>query len=122
MIRRPPRSTLFPYTTLFRSRTQARAERRESFAASRDLEAVALERQRAHALAGRGKEGIADRRGDRGLARLADPAPEAARRRQHHLDLRHLAQTHHAVVVEVRLLDAPVLDGDVAPEIGRAHV
>src|SRR5258708_14150492 len=27
MIRRPPRSTLFPYTTLFRSKLQARAER-----------------------------------------------------------------------------------------------
>src|SRR2546430_10145470 len=29
MIRRPPRSTLFPYTTLFRSRRQARAQRDE---------------------------------------------------------------------------------------------
>src|SRR5687768_17627907 len=29
MIRRPPRSTLFPYTTLFRSRAAARAEARE---------------------------------------------------------------------------------------------
>src|SRR3712207_8300133 len=28
MIRRPPRSTLFPYTTLFRSRVLARQERR----------------------------------------------------------------------------------------------
>src|SRR2546428_9347470 len=27
MIRRPPRSTLFPYTTLFRSRANAHAER-----------------------------------------------------------------------------------------------
>src|SRR2546425_5625918 len=27
MIRRPPRSTLFPYTTLFRSRTPARSTR-----------------------------------------------------------------------------------------------
>src|SRR5258707_2140307 len=27
MIRRPPRSTLFPYTTLFRSREQDRSER-----------------------------------------------------------------------------------------------
>src|SRR3712207_8222409 len=27
MIRRPPRSTLFPYTTLFRSRSKAEAER-----------------------------------------------------------------------------------------------
>src|SRR2546425_8298783 len=29
MIRRPPRSTLFPYTTLFRSRFQRRCYRRE---------------------------------------------------------------------------------------------
>src|SRR3712207_8554926 len=28
MIRRPPRSTLFPYTTLFRSRREARVQRR----------------------------------------------------------------------------------------------
>src|SRR2546421_7226480 len=30
MIRRPPRSTLFPYTTLFRSRAGERLERRRS--------------------------------------------------------------------------------------------
>src|SRR5438093_1931589 len=30
MIRRPPRSTLFPYTTLFRSRTWSRANRATS--------------------------------------------------------------------------------------------
>src|SRR2546422_3060653 len=29
MIRRPPRSTLFPYTTLFRSPTKAREDHRE---------------------------------------------------------------------------------------------
>src|SRR2546430_5544801 len=29
MIRRPPRSTLFPYTTLFRSRARQRAERQD---------------------------------------------------------------------------------------------
>src|SRR2546426_6379985 len=34
MIRRPPRSTLFPYTTLFRSRTLNEAER--CFEATRD--------------------------------------------------------------------------------------
>src|SRR5260370_12475302 len=33
MIRRPPRSTLFPYTTLFRSRVCARRARRSSTAA-----------------------------------------------------------------------------------------
>src|SRR5258708_16387742 len=30
MIRRPPRSTLFPYTTLFRSQMRARALRRDA--------------------------------------------------------------------------------------------
>src|SRR3712207_7618210 len=33
MIRRPPRSTLFPYTTLFRSARTGRAERRDDAAA-----------------------------------------------------------------------------------------
>src|SRR2546422_2003094 len=32
MIRRPPRSTLFPYTTLFRSRVDRRAHRRQQHA------------------------------------------------------------------------------------------
>src|SRR2546425_6128016 len=35
MIRRPPRSTLFPYTTLFRSPARIRAERREERYADR---------------------------------------------------------------------------------------
>src|SRR3712207_6942782 len=39
MIRRPPRSTLFPYTTLFRSRQRERAEREASFQA-RPLDVV----------------------------------------------------------------------------------
>src|SRR2546425_6835346 len=34
MIRRPPRSTLFPYTTLFRSRSDRRTERRDRGAAA----------------------------------------------------------------------------------------
>src|SRR3712207_8120858 len=34
MIRRPPRSTLFPYTTLFRSDRHARAERADRHAES----------------------------------------------------------------------------------------
>src|SRR5256886_3673414 len=36
MIRRPPRSTLFPYTTLFRSRSNRRASSRPSSASSAD--------------------------------------------------------------------------------------
>src|SRR2546430_7486711 len=44
MIRRPPRSTLFPYTTLFRSRAD-RAERgRAAPLAHRLVESLALER------------------------------------------------------------------------------
>src|SRR2546421_9287112 len=35
MIRRPPRSTLFPYTTLFRSRDAARAPARSAAGATR---------------------------------------------------------------------------------------
>src|SRR3712207_6974733 len=43
MIRRPPRSTLFPYTTLFRSRLYPRAERQQQLRHARrglDLRAV----------------------------------------------------------------------------------
>src|SRR3712207_7750758 len=46
MIRRPPRSTLFPYTTLFRSRTQGRIRgtpRRSRPPPDYDLERLALE-------------------------------------------------------------------------------
>src|SRR3712207_6866231 len=47
MIRRPPRSTLFPYTTLFRSREEAdeqddRADRPPQDAVARDLRGVEL--------------------------------------------------------------------------------
>src|SRR5438132_6807212 len=42
MIRRPPRSTLFPYTTLFRSRGTARGSRRR-----RGGDWVCVERRRA---------------------------------------------------------------------------
>src|SRR2546430_7124590 len=43
MIRRPPRSTLFPYTTLFRSCARGlRAERASSAARRRALPAIAL--------------------------------------------------------------------------------
>src|SRR5947209_15564489 len=37
MIRRPPRSTLFPYTTLFRSRTLRTAKRLQHYSRQRTL-------------------------------------------------------------------------------------
>src|SRR2546422_4525585 len=42
MIRRPPRSTLFPYTTLFRSPHRGAAERREQHPAQRVAEGIAV--------------------------------------------------------------------------------
>src|SRR2546429_6835472 len=46
MIRRPPRSTLFPYTTLFRSHETLQGPRREVRAAGRHRGAAAKNRQR----------------------------------------------------------------------------
>src|SRR5256885_9571472 len=63
MIRRPPRSTLFPYTTLFRSRSGA-AEGRQPFSAER----AALVRERS--AAGVGARGRGRRSLDRKSTRL----------------------------------------------------
>src|SRR3970282_625645 len=48
MIRRPPRSTLFPYTTLFRSRSRAQRKRPayESVVAGNDAHAACRKRDR----------------------------------------------------------------------------
>src|SRR5260370_10494611 len=56
MIRRPPRSTLFPYTTLFRSHSAADSEVRESGPAGGVLSASALRRARAAGGAKRSEE------------------------------------------------------------------
>src|SRR2546430_5088188 len=64
MIRRPPRSTLFPYTTLFRSPRRPRAARRREAPGSRTLRRRAGRRDRGHAAAARGRlpRGAAPRR------------------------------------------------------------
>src|SRR3712207_7175015 len=53
MIRRPPRSTLFPYTTLFRSRDRAadrgRADRPEAGDRARRVDGAALDHRHADA-------------------------------------------------------------------------
>src|SRR5688572_32455978 len=43
MIRRPPRSTLFPYTTLFRSGPQQRQELRRDHAGKQEMGGVTLD-------------------------------------------------------------------------------
>src|SRR3712207_7543892 len=72
MIRRPPRSTLFPYTTLFRSAAGARQRRAARLSRARDRGLAdrdrADPRDRARAL-GRLREGqLGDRRGHRAVA------------------------------------------------------
>src|SRR5256885_14015090 len=61
MIRRPPRSTLFPYTTLFRSQLAARVEQWRRRGAAVEL----LSRQQVLRLTGTGRYcgGLLDRRG-----------------------------------------------------------
>src|SRR3989442_11142489 len=46
MIRRPPRSTLFPYTTLFRSERDAQVRRRLALVAGEDAETPGVDRHR----------------------------------------------------------------------------
>src|SRR2546422_2018260 len=62
MIRRPPRSTLFPYTTLFRSRHEPAAVRHLDAGADADLRAETSRarrpRARAHAVAAARAVGI----------------------------------------------------------------
>src|SRR3712207_7113207 len=68
MIRRPPRSTLFPYTTLFRSEAGQEQEQRGQRAVQRRLG----ERRHDHGEHRRGSEGTSagEGRGDRKSTRL----------------------------------------------------
>src|SRR2546430_8984983 len=77
MIRRPPRSTLFPYTTLFRSRHAERpaafAGRHEILKAARDgakLEAVLTGKPREFAVGGQPQFEFRASPGDRKSTRL----------------------------------------------------
>src|SRR3712207_7561959 len=76
MIRRPPRSTLFPYTTLFRSR-QSRPGRRVGDARGAERAEVAHEEVVEGSIA---REGPAKPRLRRREPDPARPAPQAARR------------------------------------------
>src|SRR2546425_5771721 len=95
MIRRPPRSTLFPYTTLFRPRRGADAVGRVVdfgwAVVGRDLDPRARRRE----LHGRQKRqppaGDADRREDRGARRAADRGAGPSRSEEHTSELQSLA-------------------------------
>src|SRR2546430_6690383 len=70
MIRRPPRSTLFPYTTLFRSRHRSRLGRAQVQGRDRERQALKLERLQRRAVLPAPR-----RRGDDTL-RLCEPRPD----------------------------------------------
>src|SRR2546427_8464760 len=114
MIRRPPRSTLFPYTTLFRS-----AEIGVIGAGQPDGRAPALPGVARPGVVAR-LAGAGDRVGlPRGLAGLSveglDEAPDAeltARHAHHDLALRHERGERH-VIARVVVLDL-LLPGDLA--------
>src|SRR3712207_7911317 len=59
MIRRPPRSTLFPYTTLFRSRRRRRNDERSCTPPARPLSPAATVRVRTAAASLRGRRASA---------------------------------------------------------------
>src|SRR3712207_9315482 len=91
MIRRPPRSTLFPYTTLFRSRAGVFEEE------ERDLVARAL------------------RLDDRPVRELMTPRPDVV-----WLDADDPPEKHRAVVAESRHSWFPVARGDLDNVLGLA--
>src|SRR5205085_3725095 len=89
---------------------------------SLDLQVRGIDRQLADALAGGGEDGTGDRGREGRQARLADTARRFRALHDVHLDLRHLIDAQHLIVVEVRLLDAPVLEGHLAVERGSQAV
>ena len=74
------------------------------------------EGERPEPLAGEREHRVGDRRGDGRGPGLADAAHLGAALDDVDLDLRHLVDAQHAVVVEVALLDPAVLEGDGAVE------
>src|SRR6267143_880792 len=87
-----------------------------SFARRTGEAASAEDRQLADALAGGREDRVRHGGRDRRRARFADSTGGFLARHDVHLDLRHFAHSQHPVVVEVRLLDAAVLERDLAVE------
>src|SRR3712207_8013017 len=65
MIRRPPRSTLFPYTTLFRSDADAQAGARERLAPDHRLRQAELDPDLAHLVLEQRAQRLDQREGER---------------------------------------------------------
>src|SRR5437762_5673564 len=84
MIRRPPRSTLFPYTTLFRSRLAASGRARPRRGARRAGDGAERQRERRQTSHdGRGRPGILQGPDRAGARRRADAGRRALDRARH---------------------------------------
>src|SRR6476660_472782 len=77
---------------------------------------VVFERQGADALAGRRENRVAESRSERRNGGFASPAPGTLAGHDHRLHARHVGQTEHRLIMEIRLLDLPVLERDLAVE------
>src|SRR6059036_2500591 len=80
------------------------------------LQRVLLDGKGADALTGEGVDGVAHRGGDGGNARLAEAAGGGTGVEDVRFHDRRLVDSQHRIVVEVRLLHAPAVDGDGAVE------
>src|SRR5262245_53299650 len=83
---------------------------------------VMLQRERSDALASRREDCIEHRRCGDADCRLANATPKASGWHDDALDLRHLRDAHGIVAIEVRLLDATILDRALLIEQGRKAV
>src|SRR2546421_6131552 len=98
MIRRPPRSTLFPYTTLFRSRASGRArERSRSTTPSPGTRAPRGSSRPTTAWAA-GRRG----RGRRGSLRARWPVPARARSEEHTSELQSRSDLVCRLLLEIK--------------------
>src|SRR2546425_4762715 len=87
MIRRPPRSTLFPYTTLFRSPHPVRRELVDDFVRQRAAARYDADLARLTDVAGNDSHFAFSRRDEAGTVRSDEPGPAFVDERQ---DARHV--------------------------------
>src|SRR3712207_9301735 len=85
MIRRPPRSTLFPYTTLFRSKAGSTTPRNNSGALclARDPPRLPLQVEGLHVA---GVTALTEVKEELRTVRARRGGPQRARREHHHID------------------------------------
>src|SRR5262249_19735306 len=113
-LRPPKHKTKAPTYSLGFAQAGKPASTLRNHALDRMAQIVILQRQRAYALAGGGKDGVAKSRRQGRYRRPADAAPKAAARHDDGFNLRRIRQPQHFVRIEICLFGAAVLDCDLA--------